>query len=298
MNTVGTLQTDMNISAIDIGSNSVRHALIADGKTLYKHLETTRLGEGLALTGKIAPQAIERTAQAVKRFVAEAKAENSTQVYIFATAAVRSSENRQEFLERVKQLCGADIDVVSGQEEARLGIIGALKGKDGGIIDVGGASTEVTCQRGGKSMYSYSANIGTVRMHELAGRDIEKLTEVIVHKIPEYGNFDASSFDMYAIGGTATTLASVKHKLKVYDPKITDGTVLTAEEIFKMAQHMLELTVEQCRNLTGMEPLRADVIGGGCLLTYYVMKHFNVEKITVSESDNLEGYVMLKRGKL
>lgn len=286
----------MKISAIDVGSNSVRLALFADGKTLYKQLATTRLGEGLAATGKITPAAIERTAQAIASFVERAKAENSTRIHIFATAAVRSASNRQDFLTRVKDLCGIDVDVVSGIEEARLGILGALKGKDGGIIDVGGASTEVTVQRGGQALYSHSADIGTVRLHDLAGRDVNKLTQAAAAKIAEYGTFDASSFDMYAIGGTATTLASVKHGLKVYDPTITDGTVLYADEIYKMAQYILSLSVEEVRQISGMEPLRADVIGGGCLLTYLVMKHFNISKITVSESDNLEGYVMLKEG--
>lgn len=286
----------MKISAIDVGSNSVRLATFADGKTLYKRLATTRLGEGLAATGKITPAAIERTAQAISAFVREAKAENSTRIHIFATAAVRSAANRQDFLTRVKELCDIEVDVVSGKEEARLGILGALRGKDGGIIDVGGASTEVTVQRGGQALYAHSADIGTVRLHDMAGRDIQKLTEAAAEKIAGYGRFDASSFDMYAIGGTATTLASVKHGLKVYDPNITDGTVLYADEIYKMAQHILSLSVEEVRKISGMEPLRADVIGGGCLLTYLVMKHFNVDKITVSESDNLEGYVMLKEG--
>ena len=286
----------MKISAIDVGSNSVRLATFADGKTLYKRLATTRLGEGLVATGKITPAAIERTAQAIAAFVNDAKAENSTRIHIFATAAVRSAANRQDFLSRVKELCGMDVDVVSGQEEAHLGILGALKGKDGGIIDVGGASTEVTVQRGGQALYSYSADIGTVRLHDIAGRDIKKLQQAAMAKIAEYGEFDASSLDMYAIGGTATTLASVKHKLKVYDPKITDGTVLYADEIYDMSQHILKLSVEEVRKMSGMEPLRADVIGGGCLLTYLVMKHFKVDKITVSESDNLEGYVMLKEG--
>lgn len=286
----------MKISAIDVGSNSVRLATFADGKTLYKRLASTRLGEGLAATGKMTPAAIERTAQAVAAFVQDAKAENSTRIYIFATAAVRSAANKQDFLTRVKELCGIDVDVVSGKEEARLGTLGALKGKNGGIIDVGGASTEVTVQTGGQALYTHSVDIGTVRLHDMAGRDINKLEQIAYAKIAEYGSFDASLYDMYAIGGTATTLASVKHGLKVYDPKITDGTVLFADEIYKMAQYILSLSVEEVRKISGMEPLRADVIGGGCLLTYLVMKHFNVDKITVSESDNLEGYVMLKEG--
>ena len=296
MNTVGIMQTDYKISAIDIGSNSVRLAMFADGKTLYKRLASTRLGEGLALTGMLTPQAIERTAQAVKDFAALAKSENAIHTYVFATAAVRSALNGGEFTARVKELCGIDVDVVSGCEEARLGLLGALKGNDGGIIDVGGASTEVNIQSGGKSVYTHSADIGTVRLHELAGRDLHRLEGEILKRLPDYGVFDASRYDMYAIGGTATTLASVKHKLKIYNPTVTDGTVLYAEEIYETAKYMLSISVEECRNITGMEPLRADVIGGGSLLTYLVMKHFKIEKIIVSESDNLEGYIMLKGG--
>ena len=108
----------MKISAIDVGSNSVRLAMIADGKTLYKRIATTRLGEGLALSGELTPKAIARTAQAIATFVGDAKKENSGRVYVFATAAVRSASNKREFLKSVKNLCGVDVDVVSGEEEA------------------------------------------------------------------------------------------------------------------------------------------------------------------------------------
>ena len=81
-------------------------------------------------------------------------------------------------------------------------------------------------------------------------------------------------------------------------PAITDGTVITVDEISDMADKFLTLPVEEVRALSGMEPRRADVIGGGCLLRCEVMKHFGFPKITVSESDNLEGYYMLKEGGL
>lgn len=96
----------MKIFAIDIGSNSVRLACIADGKTLYKRLKTTRLGEGLSQTGKISQQAIERTASAVSDFIGFAKNEGADRLFAFATAAVRSAENGADFTARVKELCG------------------------------------------------------------------------------------------------------------------------------------------------------------------------------------------------
>lgn len=283
----------MKTGIIDVGSNSVRLALMADGKTLYKTLATTRLGEGLSLTGKISGGAVERTAQAISGFIRKAEEDGAQKVCVFATAAVRSAVNKQDFLDRVNELCGISVDVISGEQEAKIGLLGALKGRDGGIIDVGGASTEVTVQSADKLLYSKSVNIGTVRLHDTAGRDKQKLNCAIDNAISGYGEFNAKLYDMYTIGGTAITIASVKHGLKVYDPAITDGTVITIEEILSMADRFLTLPVEEVRKISGMEPLRADVIGGGCLLLGRVMQKFGIEKITVSESDNIEGYYML-----
>lgn len=285
----------MKICVIDIGSNSVRLALIADGKTLYKRLATTRLGEGLSVAGRLAEKAVRRSALAVADFVSLSKAEGADKVYAFATAAVRSAENGRDFVDEVKRLCGVTVDVLSGAEEARCGLLGALKGGDGGIIDVGGASTEVSVCRGGKILYSESVNIGTVRLHDLAGRDREKLQEVIFQRLADYGAFDASAYKMRAIGGTASRLGSVKHNLMQYKPEITDGTVITLAEMRGLSDRLLTLSVEEIRATT-ICSTSADIVGGGCLLMYEVMRRFNVSEITVSESDNLEGYYMLKEG--
>lgn len=284
----------MKISAIDIGSNSVRLATFADGKLLYKTINTTRLGERLQVTGNILPEACERTARAVAAFVERAKAEGAERVYAFATAAVRSAKNRREFISRVKEKCGVQVDVVSGETEARLGILGALGKSDGGIIDVGGASTEVTFQCGGETVYSHSADIGTVRLFDAAGRDMQALKKVIADKLPEYGSFKANSLKTCNIGGTGTQIAAIKHGLKEYDPEIIDGTLLTRTEIYALAERLLSMSVDEVKKISGMEERRADVIGGGCLLLSAVMEKFGIDELTVSESDNLEGYLMLK----
>ena len=102
---------------------------------------------------------------------------------------------------------------------------------------------------------------------------------------------------MHAIGGTASRLGSIKHGLKEYRPEITDGTVLTFEEILNLADKLLSMSVSEIRATT-ICGSSADIVGGGCLLTAEVMRRFNVGEITVSESDNLEGYVLLKEGRL
>lgn len=287
----------MKISVIDIGSNSVRLATVSGGKTLYKKLITTRLGEGLALSGVICQAAMQRTAQAVAQFNEFALSDGAQKVYAFATAAVRSAENGKDFVSLVKNNCGVQVEVLSGEDEAKCGLLGALRGKDGGIIDVGGASTEVTFQKDNVKLYSKSVNIGTVRLFDAAGRDKQKLLSVIEEKIKDYGEFSAEGAAVYAIGGTATRLAAIKHGITQYNPEVTDGTVLTLENVLQIADKLLDSSVEEIRRTT-ICGNSADVIGGGSLLMYCVMKKFGIESITVSESDNLEGFLLLKEGKV
>lgn len=287
----------MKISAIDIGSNSVRLALVSDGKTLYKRIRTTRLGEGLSFSGSMKDEAIERTALAVADFVNCAKAEKTDKLYAFATAAVRSASNKAQFLARVKELCGLEIDVISGETEAKIGILGALGNNDGGIIDVGGASTEVTFRAGGRTVYSKSVNVGTVRLFDLAARNKQKLLRIISEKIEEYGEFSAENVNMCAIGGTATRLAAIKHNLLQYTPEVTDGTNFTVGELEKYADGLLSTPVEIIRANT-ICSASAEVIGGGCLLLAEIMKKLKIKSLTVSERDNLEGYIIYKEGAL
>ncbi len=268
--------------------------MMADGKTLYKKLETTRLAEGLSKSGKLSQKGIDRSAAAVSAFYSQAKEEGAEKVYAFATAAVRTAENGSDFVLKVKQVCNLEVDVISGELEAEIGVLGALGANDGGVIDIGGASTEVIVRCGGAPVFSKSLDIGAVRLKDIAAYDRDKLDEAINEKLNGLGKFTAGKHKMYAIGGTATTIAAIKHGF--YDPEVTHGTVLTVEEVERYAGELLTLTVDEVRALGGMQYDRADVIGGGCLLLARLMQKLRIKSLTVSEADNLEGYYNLKEG--
>lgn len=285
----------MKIAAIDIGSNSVRLMMWADGKTLYKRINTTRLGEGLVSTGVMSPAAMQRTAAAVRDFAAAAAEDGAAKVYAFATAAVRRAANREEFLGEVRRVAGIEVDVISGEEEAEIGILGALGNSDGGMIDVGGASTEIIVRRGGKSVYAHSADVGAVRLYDACGRDYDKLNGFITAALAEYGEVPVCGA-MCAIGGTATTMAAVALALEKYDPAVIDGTRIGVAQAGEMAQKLLSMPVDEVMKMSGMDPRRADIIGGGSLLMYRIMRMLGLSEITVSERDNLEGYVALREG--
>lgn len=280
---------------IDVGSNSVRLMMWADGKTLFKRVNTTRLGEGLAKTGLLSHGAIERSALAVAEFAAEAQNAGTdiAEIFVFATAAVRSAKNGAEFGRRVKELCGLAVDVVSGETEALLGLNGALGNLDGGIIDIGGASTEIVLRQSGKITFSVSLNIGAVRLFDSCRDDCDALLKEIERALSPLQNLRFTE-KMYAIGGTATTLASVKLALKEYDGEKIQDCPLSLAEVEKIAHDLLSKTTEERKNIAGMDVRRADIIAGGALLLFKIMKKLSIERVFTSDRDNLEGYLIFR----
>ena len=281
-------------AVIDIGSNSVRLMFVADGQVLYKGLQTTRLGEGIAEKPVLKPAAIERSARAVELFYEKASKEGAEKILAFATAAVRSAENGKEFTDRVKELCGLEVEVISGEEEAEIGILGALGNADGGMIDIGGASTEIVVKENGELLYKKSVNIGVVRLKDQCGRDKALLLDAAKQAAREFGKVPAKGV-LYGIGGTATTLAAQILRLQEYRSEKITGSKITAQEMQAMADKLCTMTVEEIAALPCMPKGRADVLTGGAVLLATLMQELKIDTLIASDTDNLEGYA-IKRG--
>ncbi len=282
----------MKYAVIDIGSNSVR-LMMSDGQvTEYKQVKTTRLAENMGTDKILQVEPINRTVSAVSFFVQKAKNENADKIYIFATAAVRQAKNKQEIVDKIKISTGIDVDVIDGMLEAKLGATGALCGGDGGIIDVGGASSEVLVIKNGEIIYSNSINIGAVKVFNECGQDKDKILSLINSAVKEFGEIPFANF--YGIGGTATSLASISLKMPVYDPKLVQGYKLNLKEILALRDMLLDMSVEQKRELVGLQPDRAEVIAGGVSIIYQILCIAGVDNLIISENDNLEGYLSYK----
>ncbi len=285
----------MKYGVIDVGSNSVRLMINENGKTLYKLVSTTRLAEGMGSEKLLKAQSVDRTVSAVSFFIDKAKEEKVDEIYIFGTAAVRTALNSLDFVKAVKQATGYDLEVISGEMEALIGRIGAIGYNDGGIIDVGGASSEVVAVINGKQVYTKSLNLGSVKIKDLCGQDRNSTQILVDEKIKEYGQIPIAKY--YGIGGTATSIASMMLRLETYDPEQVNGYVFNKVELEKLVDRLYSMTVEERKKIIGLQPARAEVIAGGALLVLNIMNKIGIEKLTVSESDNLEGYLELKRSK-
>ena len=282
----------MKYAVIDIGSNSVR-LMMSDGQTTeYKQVLSTRLAENMEAEKILQVEPINRTVSAVSFFVKRAKEECADKIYIYATAAVRQAKNGQEVVDKIEFDTGVKVDVIDGILEAKLGAMGALGGRDGGIIDVGGASSEVLVVKNGEITYSKSINIGAVKVFNECGQDKDKILSLTQNAVKEFGDIPMTNF--FGIGGTATSLASISLEMAVYDPKIVHGYKMDLKQIENLRNKLLDMTVGQKRNLVGLQPDRAEVIAGGVSIIYEILRRANAKELVISESDNLEGYLAYK----
>lgn len=275
------------IAVIDIGSNSVRLMLWADGKTIFKRILTTRLGAGIKERCLAKPN-MERSAEAVSYFYNEAVKAGAEKVFAFATAAARTAENKEEFLRLVKDTSGLIVDVVSGEEEARLAALGALGSNDGIVVDVGGASSEVICVQSGDTVFAKSFPIGAVTLTERS-RDTRQNAEQYVKEI--FGALPQMRRKVYAVGGTATALACLLLELQEYDAGRVQNFFIAKNALLGLKDKLFSLTVEERKELIGMDGSRADVIACGACILSEIIKKLGMDGIYVSDRDNLEGYL-------
>ena len=133
----------MLYAVIDIGSTSVR-LMLTEGVRVQKKVNTTRIAENMGENNMLHPVGLERMAQAVAEFYFLADSAGATDVFAYATEAVRSAKNKRAFCDRVYELCGLDIDILEKHTEAETGFAGVGARGECCVIDMGGASTELT----------------------------------------------------------------------------------------------------------------------------------------------------------
>ncbi len=288
-------------AVIDIGTNSVRLLVADNKKAILKELKTTRLGEGICKSNIMLASAMARTADAVAEFVQKAKKLDSEQIYIYATAMVRESSNKNEFIELVKKRTGILLEVISGEVEAQIAYLGAAEGKEGyAVIDIGGGSTEVVTLLNDQ-FNALSLRVGCVRLKESFSTNDGRVDVEIVksyakkHFIPK---FEFASADgvrgLIGVSGTPTTLAAFAQNIKTYLPQKVQDYVLTIDKIKELTALLANMTNEERKNYSGEFESRADIIVFGAVFLEAFMEYYGFGQIMVSDRDSLEGFLEYK----
>ncbi|WP_280303652.1 Ppx/GppA phosphatase family protein [Nocardia abscessus] len=308
------------VAAVDCGTNSIRLLIadvLGDGRLadVHREMRIVRLGQGVDATGSLAPEAIERTRAALADYAALMRDAGVGRVRMVATSATRDAANREDFFAMARAelgtvVAGAEAEVITGDEEARLsfaGAIGELSEAAGPfvVVDLGGGSTELVFGDSAGVRAAFSADIGCVRITErcLAGNPptaeqvvaarafaTERLTEAFTH-VPVDG-----AHTWVGVAGTMTTLAAVALALPEYDSERVHLTRLTMDQIHDVCDRLIAMDHDQRAALGPMHPGRVDVIGGGAVITEVLAEELSrragISEMVVSEHDILDGIAL------
>jgi exopolyphosphatase/guanosine-5'-triphosphate,3'-diphosphate pyrophosphatase len=295
---------------IDLGTNSVKLHIAERDSTgswspVVDRSEVTRLGEGLADTGRIAPEAQERTLAAIRGMVEEARGLGAERVVAVGTMGMRSAANSDEFVAQVQANCGVTIEVISGEDEARLAYLAVRQslGIPGGavvVFDTGGGSTQVTLGSDGRIFERFSLNLGAARLTERFGLDgpVSPGTLGAARRAiaGELGRLDALPHPetLVGMGGAVTNLTSVSLSLSPYDPTRIQGGTLTRSEVERQIERYAALDAGGRGEIPGLQPGRAKVILAGALVVATLMDKLAQDRLLVSDRGLRHG-VLLER---
>jgi exopolyphosphatase/guanosine-5'-triphosphate,3'-diphosphate pyrophosphatase len=294
---------------VDIGSNSFRLlvAEVVNGclHPLAHDLVTVRLSEGLGFSGLLAPAAMLRSEAALIRFAEKMAAYPLDSVLVCATHAVRKASNSRDFLQRIKDRTGLSIKVLSGEEEARLALLGVLSALPEErrrypilLVDVGGGSTEIIFQATAESEPRViSLPLGAVGLSEAFGADREAISKEVratlfsaLRSIAD-AELVGKSLSLMASGGTATSVAALALGLAHYDAQQVQNYALSQTTLLRLVAWLAALSPTQRNALPGLANGRGEIIVAGAVLLQELQQAL-ASPLLVSDSGLLEGILL------
>lgn len=299
------------LAGIDIGTLTCR-LLIADLasgyplKELRSERRILRLGEGVDQTKRLSPAAMDRVIHCLQEWQSVIESYQVEATAVVATSAVRDASNRAEFLARVKAECGLEVELISGEEEARRTLLGIRSGLPVGVtdilaLDIGGGSTEFILDRLGQNPITRSIDIGVVRLCERLLRHDPPTEEEVRHArewitretkaaVAEMGDYRQATF--VGTAGTVTALAAMAQKLPAYEPARIHNYVLKLDRIRELEQTLLSRTKAERIGLPGLERNREEVIAAGAIIIRTIMETLRQEECLVSDLGLREGVLL------
>ncbi|GGC92940.1 hydrolase [Tersicoccus solisilvae] len=310
------------VAAIDCGTNSIRLLIAdvsADGTALtdvVRTMRVVRLGQGVDRTGRLAEQALDRTFAACRDYAAQCREHDVTAVRFVATSATRDAQNRQDFVDGVRDILGVEPEVISGDEEAALSFAGALSVLDPArplpalVVDLGGGSTEFVLGDRDGVRASLSTDVGCVRMTErhlnedppteaqiaAATADIDAAIDAAAAVVPL-----EDTATVIGVAGTITTVTAHALGLGEYDAGAIHGAELDVATLRASADALLHATRAERAAMPFMHPGRVDVIGAGALIWSQILERVAattgsgtapVRTAVTSEHDILDGIAL------
>jgi len=301
----------LRLAGVDIGTLTCR-LLIADIATsgrlteLRSDRRILRLGEGVDQTGKLSGAAMDRVIQCLQEWRGLIDASHVDATAAVATSAVRDAANRDEFLDRVKHEAGFEVELISGEEEARRTMLGIRSGLSHEVtdvlaLDIGGGSTEFILDRSGQKPVVRSIDIGVVRICERllhhdpptdgeVGQAREWVARETKAAVADMDQYQTATF--VGTAGTITSLAAMAQKLSTYEPARIHNYQLHLTSIQELEQTLLSRKKADRTGLPGLEKGREEVIVAGTIIIRTIMETLGLSSLLVSDLGLREGVLI------
>ncbi|HSG34227.1 MAG TPA: Ppx/GppA phosphatase family protein [Sphingomonadaceae bacterium] len=303
-------------AAIDLGTNNCRLLIARPAGDSFVVIDAfsrvVRLGEGLAQTGRLSDEAMDRAVGALRICADKLRRRHVHLARSVATEACRQAQNGAEFIERVQRETGIVLDIISAEEEARLAVLGCHilleNGKGPAVIfDIGGGSTElVLIDQAGQApeiVDWLSVPWGVVSLTETCGMDesspearIERyarMKQLVCDSVEPFaqriGDFRGPELRLLGTSGTVTTLASLHLELPQYDRKAVDGLIVPAASMRDISTRLSAMAPDERRQLPCIGNERADLVVAGCAILEAILDIWPADRLGVADRGIREG---------
>jgi exopolyphosphatase/guanosine-5'-triphosphate,3'-diphosphate pyrophosphatase len=305
------VQVNERLAVIDLGSNSFRLVVFVAGEGFWQRTdeiyEPVRIGEGLAGTGRLGEEPIERALAALDVFAHFCRASGleGRSVDAVATSAIRDAENAESFLARARERSGLAIRVLSQRAEARYGYLAAVDSTtltDGCVVDLGGGSMQLVRVVGRLARECGSWRLGAVRMTERflpangapKRRQIDELRRHVARKLEAArwlspGERPAAGERLVGVGGTVRNLAAAAQHAAGLPSNGVQGMVIEREALDELVGRLASLPAAARASVPGIKPARADLILAGAVALQGVLRAGGFEGIEATEAGMREG---------
>jgi len=300
------------LASIDLGSHTARLLVSRWGagrlESLLRKRAYIRLAQDFEAPGKMTLKqaGIERALKALEEFQSDIEKYQAARIRGIATGVVRTAANRNFFIDLIREKTGIQVEVISGEEEARLTGLGIQHALDLGgrpfiAFDLGGGTTEFLVVREQGNSKALSLPLGAMiltQRHFLSDppkeKEIESLKketkELLLKAFPD----EIRGTPLVGTGGTVTTLAAMVHGIEVQgiSPERMNGLFLRVQQLEELLGRMKHLSVAERALLPGLDQGRADVILAGTVVVTEILNFFHSSEMMISLTDLLEGVLL------
>ncbi len=285
------------VAVVDIGSNSVRlvayEGLTRTPTPIFNDKVMCGLGRGVALTGKLHEEGVERALEALERFRVLCRTMGIADIHAVATAAARDAKNGPDFLKRGEKALGVPIELLSGKRESHLAATGVVSGfhqPDGVVGDLGGGSLELNEVKGSKVGKGVSLRIGGISLMDISGNSPKK-AQKLVHEALEGVSWldDLKGRTFFAVGGTWRSLALLHMRQRNYALQVMHGYVMPAGDAADFAALVERVNAEALVSIDAVSSARRPLLAYGAVVLEEIIRAAKPKEVVVSAYGLREG---------